>query len=71
MHHNRVADYDSSIRRPPLPSGSSQVEWQQLAGERGRQALVQFERFISENPKACLGIGLAVGVLLGWLVKRR
>jgi ElaB/YqjD/DUF883 family membrane-anchored ribosome-binding protein len=54
----------------------------QLAKESGRQfqqtALSQFQHWsarvrgmIVENPAASLGIALGMGVILGWLVKRR
>lgn len=71
MNHNRVASYDPAIRRPPETASSTAADWQEQARMRGQQALHQFERMISEHPKACIGIGLAVGVFLGWLVKRR
>jgi hypothetical protein len=72
MIHNRVAGYDLPASRlaasPESPGGA---DWQALARDQGLQALSQFERIISEHPRVCIGIGLAMGVVLGWLVKRR
>ncbi|HEV7278588.1 MAG TPA: hypothetical protein VGN57_00125 [Pirellulaceae bacterium] len=33
-------------------------------------ALAEAERWIAGNPKYALGAGLAVGLLLGWWIKR-
>lgn len=36
----------------------------------GSGALAEAERWVGEHPQAALGVGLALGLLLGWWIKR-
>lgn len=71
------------MERPIYDYGSRTAQRaQQLAKDSGRQiqetARSQFDYWsarlrttIVENPGASLGVALGMGVLLGWLIKRR
>ena len=39
--------------------------------EQGAAALQEGDRIVRENPYRSIGIGLAVGVLVGWCLRRR
>lgn len=60
---NRLADYTTPAaedkRREEGDEGKFQ-HWFHWA-----------QRRIAEHPKASLGVGVALGVALGWLIKRR
>jgi ElaB/YqjD/DUF883 family membrane-anchored ribosome-binding protein len=71
MVQNRVSAYSPLTARRFGPSGGATADWQEAARAQGAAASRRMEAFLSEHPKACLGIGLAVGVFLGWLIKRR
>ena len=70
MIQNRVSTYTPARRLPPPPAEPA-AEWQQAARRQATELTGRLEAFLTENPKACLGIGLALGVFLGWLIKRR
>lgn len=42
-----------------------------VASDRSKQAIRTTNRVAHEHPYAALGIGAAVGLLVGWLVSRR
>ena len=73
---NRIPVPPTAARPPVSPrpspfSGADPQEMQRLAREQFSRLMAQAEHYLSSHPKACLGIGLSVGVLLGWLIKRR
>jgi ElaB/YqjD/DUF883 family membrane-anchored ribosome-binding protein len=61
---NRIADYQTSTAE------------EKKQREEGQDRTFQHwfhwaQRQIAEHPKASLGVGVALGVALGWLIKRR
>lgn len=71
MIQNRVTAYTSATSRRPLPPTPAKSDWSQFAQEQGPELARRLEQFLADHPKACLGIGLGMGVILGWLIKRR
>lgn len=68
MIANRIFDKEAasaSTASKPTPPGEN--PWERQAQELTRAA----RAYIVRNPAMSLGIALAVGVCIGWLVKRR
>jgi ElaB/YqjD/DUF883 family membrane-anchored ribosome-binding protein len=40
-------------------------------GSRLVRAVKTIERFIATKPEICLGVALSLGVVTGWIIKRR
>lgn len=68
---SRMADYEreggwvpprsaAGIHWPKRPIGGAATDWRAAAHD-----------FITGNPGLALGVALALGVTLGWLIKRR
>jgi ElaB/YqjD/DUF883 family membrane-anchored ribosome-binding protein len=78
MMKNRVAE---SWNRPDDGNESSEgvadqvkeVVQQQLdvVKDQAQEIVEQIEQFIRTRPAAALGIAVAAGVAIGWLIKRR
>ena len=47
------------------------AEWGRTAQGQAQQWLKRIETQVVEHPAASLGVALSLGVLLGWLIKRR
>jgi ElaB/YqjD/DUF883 family membrane-anchored ribosome-binding protein len=66
-----ISDFTSvsrgSAQRRAEPEGS----FQEAARSQGRQWVEKLKRMIIDYPGASLGMALGMGVLLGWLIKRR
>lgn len=58
----------SDVATSPGPTGQ---ELQQAAQEQIKRWMTQLGEVISDNPGASLGVALGMGVVLGWLIKRR
>lgn len=61
---NRLLEHDTNGRGE---QAASEVESQGAVG----RLLARAEQFIADYPKTTLGVGLALGVTLGWIIKRR
>jgi ElaB/YqjD/DUF883 family membrane-anchored ribosome-binding protein len=55
----------SMTAEPPI--GSAQATWDDTAKSWERK----LESFLADHPKAAIATATAVGLLLGWLVKRK
>jgi ElaB/YqjD/DUF883 family membrane-anchored ribosome-binding protein len=58
----------STVR--PFVNGLRQAHWAETARKDLESGVRSVETFIGERPLVCLSIGLAVGFILGCLVKR-
>jgi hypothetical protein len=64
---NRLEPYMQSYGpRPPVPEIEPQ-SW----GEVGESWEKRFENFLGEHPKLTVAAAAAVGLVLGWMVKRK
>ena len=62
---NRLLDYPSGPHEAALETASP-VAHGQAGGWRQR-----LEDFVADHPAVTLGTALSLGVLIGWLIKRR
>lgn len=53
---------------PPPQTGQ---DLQQIAQDQIKAWMTQLGNIVSQNPGASLGAALGMGVVLGWLIKRR
>ena len=51
--------------------GLDHGEFVDVAQERPSRVVRAIERFVAQRPGFCLGAALAVGIALGWWVKRQ
>jgi ElaB/YqjD/DUF883 family membrane-anchored ribosome-binding protein len=67
---NRIQD--SMPTEPTMKSadGGAQAGSDSIA-ERLNGAVKSIERFIATKPEICLGVALGIGVVTGWIIKRR
>lgn len=66
---NRLFAFLSSQSKPRnAPRGQATAE---QAAEVASRWVDDIELWIARNPKLALGAGLAIGVMVGWIVKRR
>lgn len=65
---NRLLDVPPTPQRVPAESQSS---WGQASSDQLQRLQRTVGNFIAGHPGLTLGTALAVGVVIGWLIKRR
>jgi ElaB/YqjD/DUF883 family membrane-anchored ribosome-binding protein len=69
--NDRLGDIVTSAE-PALDQLRDQAQlYAAVAGERLAESRDKIRQYIVNEPARALGIALGVGVLLGWLIKRR
>ena len=65
---NRISDFKKDIE-----NGRSEGDFFGAIGQRMTKRLrdMNLESLAKENPAVLLGVGVAVGIALGWWVKRK
>lgn len=68
---NRVPGYlPTPIRNGP-PSQPMLQELRDAAQKQFADRMRQIEKYIQEHPVTGIGTALSIGILLGWVIKRR
>lgn len=69
---NRILGYQKQGDYPPIEKNSTDESKDAAIWTRaGQRVLGKLEKTITEHPVAALGVAIAAGISLGWLVKRR
>ena len=68
---NRIPDYLPAARRTSQPSQPAGQTWRNLAQQQIAYRMRQVERCVQEHPVTGIGAAFCMGVLLGWVIKRR
>jgi ElaB/YqjD/DUF883 family membrane-anchored ribosome-binding protein len=71
MAENRFSDLGSLTPEQIEEARQRALQLGRAAQSQAREWLKILETKVVQNPAASLGAALAVGVVLGWLVKRR
>ncbi len=71
MAENRFSEMGSLTPEQIEEARQRAIELGRNAQAQARQWLKYMETKVVQNPAASLGAALAVGVFLGWLIKRR
>ena len=68
---NRIPESLPLPRRIHQPSPPRFHEWRNLAQKQWAIRVRQVKTFVQEHPVAGIGTAFGIGVVLGWIVKRR
>jgi ElaB/YqjD/DUF883 family membrane-anchored ribosome-binding protein len=68
---NRLPSFLSPPRRSGQPSRPAFQEWRKLAQRQITDRLRQIEGYVQEHPVTGIGAAFCIGVLLGWIIKRK
>jgi len=68
---DRIQDVSSGAEVPLDQLKEQALVYAATARERLAEGQEQIRRYIVNEPARALGIALGLGVLLGWLIKRR
>jgi ElaB/YqjD/DUF883 family membrane-anchored ribosome-binding protein len=71
MAKNRLHDNPLDMIAAAAKGEVSMEEAQAAVRDEGARMLRRAEGFVRENPALCLGVAAAVGVAVGWWMKRR
>ena len=69
IHVNRIWEYlDDPSYGPAQPSSASPLE---PPAQKFEQMVRSVEVQVTNNPRVAIGIALTLGIIIGWIVKRR
>ena len=68
---NRLPNFLPLPRRSGQPSRPANQEWRHLAQRQIADRLRQVETYVQAHPVTGIGAAFCIGVLLGWIIKRR
>ena len=68
---NRIPDYLPAASRTGQSSPPVFAEWRNLAHRQIACRLRQVETYIQKHPATGIGCALCLGIVLGWVIKRR
>lgn len=68
---NRIPDYLSASSQTDQASEPTFQELRDLARAQFADRLRQAETFVREHPVSGLGAAFCIGIVLGWVIKRK
>ncbi|MEO8494316.1 MAG: hypothetical protein ABI614_04550 [Planctomycetota bacterium] len=68
---NRIPDYLPASSHTDQASEATLQELRALVRERFAEQMRQAETFVREHPVSGLGAAVCLGILLGWVIKRK
>ena len=68
---NRIPAYPSDSRRTHQPSESAFQELRDLAHKQFADRMRQAETYVRKHPVSGLGAALCIGIIVGWVIKRK
>ena len=68
---NRIADLGANLGVPTEDLKETALVYAAAAKEQMAEGSERVKQYIINQPARALGIALGMGVLLGWLIKRR
>lgn len=68
---NRIPDYLLDASRTDQPSARVFRELRELARKQLADGMRQTETFVREHPVSGLGAAFCIGILLGWIIRRK
>ena len=68
---NRLLDYFMTSSDPSRQSTASLEEWSEKAQSELTFVVRQVEDYVKEHPAIGIGATFTLGVILGWIVKRK
>jgi ElaB/YqjD/DUF883 family membrane-anchored ribosome-binding protein len=68
---NRIPDYPLASPRTVQPSERAFQELRNLARKQFADRMRQAETYVREHPVSGLGAAFCLGILLGWVIKRK
>lgn len=68
---NRIPDYPLAPPRTVQPSEQAFQELRNLARKQFADRMRQAETYVREHPVSGLGAAFCIGIVLGWVIKRR
>jgi ElaB/YqjD/DUF883 family membrane-anchored ribosome-binding protein len=68
---DRIQDLEASLGPRSEELKETALEYAAVARERLSEGGVAIREYVAKEPARALGIALGMGVLLGWLIKRR
>jgi len=68
---NRIPNFLPPPKRSGQPSPAASQDWRHLAQRQFTDRLRQVETYVQAHPATGIGAAFCIGVLLGWIIKRR
>ena len=68
---NRIPNHLPPPKRSGQPSQGARQDWRHLAQRQIADRLHQVETYVQAHPVTGIGAAFCIGVLLGWIIKRR
>ncbi len=68
---NRIPDYLPASRRNSQPSQPAFQKLRNVAQNQIAYRMSQVETYVQEHPVTGIGAAFCIGILLGWVIKRR
>jgi len=68
---NRIPEYLRASRQTDLPPQPATQELLGLAQEQIALQMHKIEMFVQKHPVSGIGAAFCIGILLGWVIKRR
>lgn len=68
---NRIPDLLSPSTRNGHPSQPAFEELRNLAQRQFADRMRQIESYVQQHPATAVGAGICIGIILGWVIKRR
>lgn len=68
---NRIPDYLPDTTRTESPSAPTFQALRDLARKQFADRMRQAETYVREHPVVGLGAAFCIGILLGWVIKRK
>lgn len=68
---DRIREAESDWGSQVLDAREAALNYAAMAREHLTQAGERIKQYVAEKPARALGIALGLGVLVGWIIKRR
>ncbi len=68
---NRIPSYLPLVRQDIQPAIPAFQEWQNRVHKQAAKRMRQVERLVQKHPVTGVGAAFCLGIVLGWIIKRR